>query len=466
MRIAKLHMAPDDKQRFEIQGKGSVKYHLKANHIIEAKKWYWTLNNAIQCAKDEAREDDKRKAGEAEKIERLKEYQKNEEKDSHVTLELSRADSIRSTSLGRSDSVAGEGSRESVRAGKRVSLRPQSSIVSEDNYPSDSGITTHGVSSINTEATLYESGEGEEEEIDDDSSSHNHEEPPSIDQLALVANSARLQMDLLSQVVLALQFENANNPDLKLNDPTVAEAMASYEAAVLSLKQLVGDVLVMGKQRDAYWRNRLEKEMALRKLWEESMTMLAEEQEHLEGKVVGERERRKKTKRVLKRILQKEGSEPVDHAHEIDEEGVEQLDKKLKNIAEAEGRGLTIVETLEEMELSETESESGDEFFDAIDSGEVEVVTEMPISLKSPPLSAKEEVDETQQLGEGLREKKLVAIKSAFRGYEEPPRTRLAMDDDNRPKISLWVCVPSEVPPSELTLATGYSQVNDWQRYD
>lgn len=60
MRIAKLYMDPQDKQRFEIQGKSSVKYHLKANHQVEAKRWYWALNNAIQWAKDEAREEEKR----------------------------------------------------------------------------------------------------------------------------------------------------------------------------------------------------------------------------------------------------------------------------------------------------------------------------------------------------------------------------------------------------------------------
>ena len=48
MRIAKLHMDPQDKTRFEIHGKSSVKYHLKANHVVEAKRWFWALNNAIQ----------------------------------------------------------------------------------------------------------------------------------------------------------------------------------------------------------------------------------------------------------------------------------------------------------------------------------------------------------------------------------------------------------------------------------
>jgi hypothetical protein len=72
MRIGKLYMDPQDKQRFEIQGKSSVKYHLKANHQVEAKRWYWALNNAIQWAKDEAREEEKRANRDQEALKQAK----------------------------------------------------------------------------------------------------------------------------------------------------------------------------------------------------------------------------------------------------------------------------------------------------------------------------------------------------------------------------------------------------------
>lgn len=65
-------MDPQDKQRFEIQGKSSVKYHLKANHQVEAKRWYWALNNAIQWAKDEARDEEKRANQDQEALKRAK----------------------------------------------------------------------------------------------------------------------------------------------------------------------------------------------------------------------------------------------------------------------------------------------------------------------------------------------------------------------------------------------------------
>lgn len=72
MRIAKLHMDAQDKSHFEIHGKSSVKYHLKANHVVEAKRWFWSLNNAIQHSKDEAKEDERRKTRNAESLRQAK----------------------------------------------------------------------------------------------------------------------------------------------------------------------------------------------------------------------------------------------------------------------------------------------------------------------------------------------------------------------------------------------------------
>jgi hypothetical protein len=72
MRIAKLNMDPTEKTKFEIIGKSSVKYSLKANHEVEAKRWFWALNNSIQWTKDQAKEDDRQKAESAELLRQAK----------------------------------------------------------------------------------------------------------------------------------------------------------------------------------------------------------------------------------------------------------------------------------------------------------------------------------------------------------------------------------------------------------
>ena len=77
-------------------------------------------------------------------------------------------------------------------------------------------------------------------------------------------------------------------------------------------------------------------------------------------------------------------------------------------------------------DISDSESDE-EEFFDAVDAGEVEVSQLPPSELTAS--------QEKQQL--------IISdaydISSSFQGYENGIRTRLKMDADDRPKISLWV---------------------------
>lgn len=431
MRIAKLHMDAQDKQNFEIHGKGSVKYHLKANHVVEAKRWYWTLNNAIQWAKDEAREEERRKVGEAERLGKIREQQRHEDSSTDAGSERMSRRGSKSGSVGGS---SGEKRHSSLRAAGSFMGEGEESDFYEPSVNGPPRFLVGGAT------------EGEEREVDvedDDSSSHEPQEPPSSDTLALLANSARLQLDLLSQVVLAVQFEHVKNPGLTLNDPMVTGALQSYESAVTSLKTLVGDLLMMSKERDNYWRYRIEKEISLRKIWEENMAVLAHEQETLEGKAAGEREKKKKAKRALKEVLRKGESAPI--SPHVDAPGRldEQLDSVVLDTEGAAVRSPVVVDVSD----SDSDDDESDEFFDAIDSGEVEVVTEMPMSIKSPGLSERkmsigqspEDLEDEESTALVLREKKLVAVKTSYKGYEDPPRAKLSMDADDRPKISLWV---------------------------
>ena len=91
--------------------------------------------------------------------------------------------------------------------------------------------------------------------------------------------------------------------------------------------------------------------------------------------------------------------------------------------------------------LSDSDSDEDEEFFDAVDAGEVEVVDVMPPS-SPPPLAEGDTTDQKLSKGRDLREVKLADIKASFKGYEDPIRKRFKMEADNRPKISLWVNTP------------------------
>ncbi|RPB06217.1 hypothetical protein L873DRAFT_1661118 [Choiromyces venosus 120613-1] len=454
MRIAKLHMDPQDKQRFEIHGKGSVKYHLKANHVVEAKRWYWTLNNAIQFAKDEAREEERRKRGEAEKLEKIREQAKNED-GSEAAIDMSRRGS---------------------KAGSMISDNKLGSLRTKGSGPADDDDSDSYEPSVSAPGILVrKDGEGVEEgqgADDDDSSSHAPAEPPSSDALALTANAARLQLDLLSQVVLALQFEHANNPALTLSDPTVTAALTSYDSAVSGLKILIGDCLAMSKERDAYWRYRMEKEVALRRLWEENMALLAHEQDELEGKVMGERQRRKKAKKALREALKRSEGMPLSPHGELPEglgkeiQGVhrklEEVELDNEGVAKRDSIHLPLIEAVDEvLSGSDSDSDASAEFFDAVDNGEVEVMTEMPTSIKSPGLpESKELISPIESFPGDVRGRKLAAIKGSFRGYEDGIRERLSMDADDRPKISLWGILKSMIGKdmTKMTLPVSFNE--------
>lgn len=88
--------------------------------------------------------------------------------------------------------------------------------------------------------------------------------------------------------------------------------------------------------------------------------------------------------------------------------------------------------------LSDSDSDEDEEFFDAVDAGEVKIVDTLPKS--SPPLAI--EKTESKKPSGDLQEQKKSEIQISFRGYEDPIRKRLKMDADNRPKISLWVRSP------------------------
>ena len=81
------------------------------------------------------------------------------------------------------------------------------------------------------------------------------------------------------------------------------------------------------------------------------------------------------------------------------------------------------------------EVEADEEFFDAVDAGEVEILDAMPSSTSSVP-APPSAVEQSQKAEEGSAG---IVIATAFKGYEEPVRKRLKMDADDRPKISLWV---------------------------
>ncbi|KAF4979382.1 hypothetical protein FZEAL_4423 [Fusarium zealandicum] len=455
MRIAKLHMSPDEKTKFEIHGKSSVKYTLKANHEVEAKRWFWALNNSIQWSKDQAKEEERRAARGAELLRQAK------ADPSTLSLQETHSENTSMTDLRRNSSqIASRSFSKISSVDQRGNFPSPGTIgsVEDDDFvevqtdvdasrgPRNGGATTHN--------------DDDDDDYGDDMSMH--EEPTATkDALNITAQSAKLQLETMSQVHQALLHEHSQNPSTTLSDHNVSQALGTYDAAIRSLSGLVSDLMRISKDRDAYWQYRLDREANMRRMWEESMAQVAREQEVLEARVGEAEQRRKATKRALREVI--ESGMPVaeppvedtvdeenlgDDREKEDEEGqFEDAATKLpppvakSPTTKSIRRKPTII-----VDLSESESEDEEEFFDAVDAGQVEV-SELPIEEAKP---------ETQDIvvSGGLD------ISTSFRGYENGVRKKLKMDADDRPKISLWGILKSMIGKdmTKMTLPVSFNE--------
>ncbi|KAI9641840.1 hypothetical protein NHQ30_009707 [Ciborinia camelliae] len=464
MRIAMLNMDPTEKTKFEIIGKSSVKYHLKANHEVEAKRWFWALNNSIQWTKDQAKEEKKQEAKRLELLQQAKEQSVNGSKEAFDSNGLNEPLSYT------------ESRRESIQSSR---LMPQASL---RRTPSTRVAFTSTAGSVgDDEETNYEPynpsfmgdggrepshiGSGPVDGYDDDEygdGSSEHETPASKDAFEITAQSARLQLELMGQVNTALQVEQSRNPNLVISDPVANQATATYDSAIRNLKGLVGDLLKISKDRDTYWQQRLDREEHMRRMWEESMAQVAREQDDLMARMGESEEKRKLAKRALREVA-RTASRPDSRgelaAREEIAEALEDVSldddgtAPLGHVPTSKGplREKSIIEGLHD--LSETDSDEDDEFFDAVDAGQVEVVKALPPS--SPAVGGIEEVKEGELIKvDGLD------ISSSFKGYENGIRTRLKMDADDRPKVSLWGILKSMIGKdmTKMTLPVSFNE--------
>lgn len=450
MKIARLNMDAQDKTRFEIHGKSSVKYHLKANHVVEAKRWFWSLNNAIQWAKDEAKEEERQRSKNAEVLRQAKiDQTEGRPTDTPSESGLSHKPSTRGLAPPSLGGGSSSGTRLSTYASRTtLDIPPGDEDSSAYGGSYDQVLAPNDMNRVTSHVTSAPDGEGEDEEFIDYGSSHENEMPAADkDALNITAQSAKLQLDLLANVAASLQAEKSKNPEMTIADPALEQALGAYEAAVSSLKGLVQNLLKISRDRDSYWQSRLSREEAIRQMWEESMARVAREHEELQSKMGESEEKRKRTKRALKEALESAtgssrsiaGGTPrlATSNQNLEASQTEAGVTEPINDADQPAQQLSTMPALSRnpstysklSSLCGSESD-GEEFFDAIDAGEIEVE-----DLNAEKDNMEQPKDESAE----LRAVKSTIIAPSFKGYEDPIRERLKMDADDRPKISLWV---------------------------
>jgi hypothetical protein len=497
MRVAHLHMSPDEKTKFEITGKSSVKYTLKANHEVEAKKWYWALNNSIQWTKDQAKEEERQREHSARMLQQAKAEHMSKSVGEAVDSEGGGSvvsDKRNSTQLSRALSNA--------RSARRQSLAPVSAIPSsasqlgaahpaglasnasldydgDDNERDGShddfvDATTDGGAS---RGVLMPGDPDDPDDDDDAAGGGSGDAGPSRaaatkDALNITAQSARLQLEFVAQVNAALAAEAARNPSLAISDPKVAQALATYEAAARTLKTLIGDLLKISKDRDNYWQYRLNQESQMRRMWEDSMARVALEQEELQARMTETEKKRKATKRALREVMgggvvagagAGEGEVSVEAGGAYGEDA-DAGQKVVLRPATATSSSQAdppqiLVKRATIVDLSDSGSESEEEeFFDAVDAGEVELAElAPPVEEAAADVSA---TDAEAGADADKDEDRALDVSASFKGYEAGVRTKLKLDADNRPKMGLWGILKSMIGKdmTKMTLPVTFNE--------
>ncbi|KAI9834029.1 MAG: hypothetical protein M1826_005934 [Phylliscum demangeonii] len=310
-------------------------------------------------------------------------------------------------------------------------------------------------------------GESDDEGEKGDAASDIRVQPATHNAFNITANSIRLQLDILSQVATALQTERTHNPEVPIGNPSVSQALAAYEAATESLGGLISSLVKISRDRETYWQSRLDQEAEIRRLWEDSMARVAREQEALEGQIEESEDKRKRTKKALRDALESSARPGMENMPSDPARRATSSRENLSALPESKGHqksgahgaidgpplGPTRMEDL--AGISDSESAS-DEFFDAVSSGEVQVVTpgqSMMIELAAAAESGGE-------ISDSPRTELAAEIATSFKGHEAPLRTRLKLAADDRPKISLWGILKSMIGKdmTRMTLPVSFNE--------
>ena len=438
MKIAKLSMDTQDKTKFEIIGGSSVKYFLKANHEVESKRWFWALNNAIQWAKDEARQGKQKASNEANaqrqaiSEQRAREFALAEGRKLPTDMRLTNQGST----LTSANMTPGATPKSSIHQ-----LASTAGSVTGDDL---SAVDSHEPSLAIGEFDAAQAN-GHDDEYGEDTSSHELR-PESKDAFAITAQSANLQLEILQHVSEALETQIANTPDTPISDANIQQAVSTYLSAAQSLRAMVGNLQRITQDRDAYWQYKLDREVDMRKMWEESMARVVQDQEELEGKIGESEEKRKRTKRALREVLEVVPAESLPAIDQAESEAVS-LQRRMSYAVNRRDTVATI------KDLSDSDSDlDEEEFFDAVGAGQVPV-EQMPIA------------DDTEtSKAEPSKEIEKHLLDDSFIGYEDPVRQKLKLDADDRPTISLWVS--SLLYYYSVLTSPGHSQIYDWQGHD
>ncbi|KAH8920682.1 hypothetical protein BT69DRAFT_1336191 [Atractiella rhizophila] len=437
MGVARVYHPGTDKMQFEVcstLGK-SPKYFLKGNHPLEVSRWMEALRQNIEYAK-------------------------------MMNPDVSRSPSLRSSHLSARDDDSAVTAVSSGASGVGVGgVHKESSLnISDTATPNDDA------------ASLDEdTGEGEGD-ISDMVQDAEH--------YRLLGNGMKTQLEIMDQVLDEAVASCASAVGI-VSDGIVNHNRAEWEKQLelhKALKQSVGslersikDLMRVVDGRERNWERRMEKEVERKKMWEESMKEVALEHKKLEdelARVTREASKRKKAIRTVRASIIASSPTLEPSAEEglstpivspslsvlppsLTDEPVASPDlhrvvtpTPSSPVTTGRARSASVVSTrfrsasrvvhpseiprvLDEVLGTDVEesSEDEDDFFDAIETGSVNLKVETPLQ---EPTKADMPAWMTAKIPE------------SYKTYEKL-RESLPLKDDQRPPVSLWAILKGSI---------------------
>ncbi|KAK3821413.1 MAG: Oxysterol-binding protein-domain-containing protein [Benniella sp.] len=404
LRIAKVWIDSNDKQRFDVVGKGSIRYHLKAGHANEAKRWIFALTQSKQWI-----EETSGSAGDRTSV-----------VEPRPSLTMTIAETFRSTTgLNRGRSVIKDGASFKAR-----SQRSRSSSISAEESVVDINTLPHAESFVTM---------------------NNY-----------VQTQIQIQTEFTDNLVNAQR-----TADVPEDSQVMKLALASHESS-LALKESIQKLYQMTQDRETYWKRMLQQESQKRELWEESMKALSEEQLQMQEVL----KRAEDTNRKMKKNRSIRSKTSAAHLLPNTPQGTsgQGSSDATQNPPNASSESTPPVEE-EDSDDYDSDAESGDEFFDAVGDGDI-VEFEGDDESEVTPDTTGTATDANQNDASATAATSLVKsgetyIAPSFRGYSQQLRERLPTKQTSvRPEVSLWAILKNSVGKdlSKITLPVYFNE--------
>ncbi|KAF9540781.1 hypothetical protein EC957_003754 [Mortierella hygrophila] len=409
LRIAKVWIDSSDKQRFDIIGKGSIRYHLKAGHANEAKRWILALTQSKQWIEDTSGND-----------------------------RASFIDSRQSINLSSSDSIRTKSGAESVISRGRT--------VTKDNMSTASRSVRSRSSSLSPEGVVQE-----------------QVQVPHVDSFVAMNNYVQNQIQMQTELA-----ENLIRVQRAAEVPEDSEIMrltlATHELS-LAVKESVFKLHDMTQDREVYWQRILEQESQKRELWEESLKLLSQEQLDMQRVLQRAEESNRKMKK--NRSVRSKPSTPTLRSNSIlattpttaETQHQQQVEVDASIVSKAEPENENDSDASDDSDI-----DSGDEFFDAV--GDDDIVD---FDDQEDEDEFSETTVDAGQAEDGAALTVAVGAKShgepytapSFKGYPKKIRERLPTNQTSlRPDVSLWAILKNSIGKdlSKITLPVYFNE--------